>query len=74
MKNMKITTFTRFGREEMRAYTYLLIAGTAFILLSGLRTLRALRAFKFTPPPMNSANPVSTTMKSMIFHPSLRYD
>jgi hypothetical protein len=71
-KKRKTVKFPRFGSDAMSVFTCLLIEGTAFIDLSGRKTLRALSAFKFTPPPTNSAIPIKTTAKSMKFQPSLR--
>lgn len=72
MKSMKIATLAKLGREAIRVWTYLLMEGTALILLRGLSTLRVLKAFKLTSPPINSITPVSTTKKSITFQPSLR--
>jgi hypothetical protein len=74
IKNMKIETLAKEGREMISACTYFLILGTAFMLLNGLKTLRVLSALKFILPPRKDISPVRTTKKSIIFHPSLRYE
>lgn len=72
MKSKKIPTLANSGIDFIKAETKVLRLGKAFILFNGLKTLRVLRAFKFTDVRVISIIPVTTTKKSITFQPSLR--
>ena len=48
MNKRNIITSNSFGREDNRVFTSFLIVGITLMLLSGLKTLRFLRDFRFT--------------------------
>ena len=68
-----ITTFPRSGKESIKVPTTNLRLFIEFILLNGLNILRVRTALKFTVFGKNYKKLETTTTKSNIFHPSLRY-
>lgn len=57
-----------------KVYTRRFIEGTALMLLRGLKTLIILKDFRFGKSGINEIIPITTTMKSITFQGSLKYD
>lgn len=71
IKNKKITTFPNAGREFNNVVTRILISFNEFIDLKGLIILMTLIAENLADIKKDII-PVTTTTKSITFHPSLR--
>ncbi len=61
-----------FGRDLSNVATNLFMLGTALILLSGLKSLIFLIDLRFGTLGKRDITPTITTMKSNMFHGSLR--
>lgn len=72
MKNKKMTTFPRAGSESSKVVTKILICFIELMDLNGLIILTTLMA-ENRAEMKNEIIPVTTTIKSRKFHPSLKY-
>ena len=62
------------GRDLRSVTTSRFMLGTALILLKGLKSLIFLIDFRFGTVGINEIRPTITTIKSRMFHGSLKYE
>lgn len=71
---MNTVVLASSGSDMIRVPICLRIVGNARMVLSGLITLKTRSALKLISNENSSTKPEMAIIKSMTFHPSLRYD